>query len=109
MIAHFHSRPANERHEGTQDDAAPYGCFSYHYESEARTIRFHFGNRNVSGPGPLSREREPVQRQELAAMFADVRRKVLEAEAVRGRSWLYNLPSYCRFFPPAYVETAVPV
>jgi len=109
MIGHFHSRPANERHKRTQDDAAPYGCFSYHYESEARTIRFHFGNRNVSGPGPLSREREPVQRQELAAMFADVRRKVLEAEAVRGRSWLYNLPSYRRFFPPAYVETAVPV
>jgi len=81
MIGHFHSRPANERHKWSQDDAARYGCFSYHYESEARTIRFHFGHRDVSGPGPLSREREPVQRQELAAMFADVRRQVPEAEA----------------------------
>jgi len=81
MIGHLHSRPANERHKRSQDDAAPYGCFSYHYESEARTIRFHFGNRDVSGPGPLSREREPVQRQELAAVFADVRRQLPEAEA----------------------------
>jgi len=109
MIGHFHSRPANERHKRSQDDAAPYGCFSYHYESEARTIRFHFGNRDGSGPGPLSRELDLVQRQELAAMFADVRRQVPEAEAVHGWSWLYNLPSYRRLFPPAYVETAVPV
>ncbi len=85
MISHFYTGPTNERHEGTQDDATPYGCFSYHYESEARTIRFHFGNRNVSGPGPLSRELDLVQRQELAAMLADVRRQVPEAEAVHGR------------------------
>jgi hypothetical protein len=85
-----------------------YGCFAYHYEPDTRTIRFHFGNRDTSGAGPLSRSRLDARLQELTAMFEDIRRTVPEAERVRGRSWMYNLPAYRRLFPPEYGRTAVP-
>jgi hypothetical protein len=42
-------------------------------------------------------------------MFADIRRDLPEAEAVRGRSWMYNLPAYCRLFPPEYGLSTVVV
>ena len=42
-------------------------------------------------------------------MFADIRRDLPEAEAVRGRSWMYHLPAYCRLFPPEYGLGAVVV
>lgn len=91
-------------------DAAPHGCFSYHYEANTSRIRFHFyGDRDLSGLSPLSREREPVRQQELITMFADIRREVPDAEAVRGRSWLYNVPAYRGLFPPEYVQSAAPV
>lgn len=92
-----------------QYDATPYGCFSYHFEPKAQTIRVHFGNRESLSPGPLSLERLPARRRELAAMFADIRRDELEAEEVRGRSWMYNLPVYCRLFPTEYVQSAVAI
>jgi hypothetical protein len=88
---------------------SPFGCFSYAYESETRTIGLHFGNRDASRAGPLSEERQQVRRAELTALFADVRREVPAAQAVSGGSWLYNLAAYRRLFPPAYVRTAVPV
>jgi hypothetical protein len=87
---------------------SPFGCFSYAYESETRTIRLHFGDRDAAGAGPLSEERQQARRAELTALFADVRREVPAAEAVPGRSWLYILAAYRRLFPPAYVRTAVP-
>ena len=88
---------------------SPFGCFSYAYESETRTVRLHFGDRDASGAGPLSEERQQARRAELTALFADVRREVPAAEAVRGGSWLYNLAAYRRLFPPAYVRTAMPI
>ena len=42
-------------------------------------------------------------------MFVDIREQVPEAEYVRGRSWMYNLPSYQRLFPAEYVRSAAPV
>jgi hypothetical protein len=44
---------------------SPFGCFSYDYESETRTVRLHFGDRDASGAGPLSEERQQVRRAEL--------------------------------------------
>ncbi len=88
----------------------PAGCFSWSYEKPTRTIRFHFyGNAERSGQSPLSEERRPVRIRELTALFREVQRVAPEAEAVRGRSWLYNLPQYCRLFPLEYVRSAVPV
>lgn len=88
--------------------SSPYGCFSYHYEPEDRTIRFHFANRDSSGTSPLRQERQVERRRELKAMFGDVRREVPEAAWVRGRSWLYNLDAYTRLFPPEYIRAAAP-
>jgi hypothetical protein len=93
---------------GREYPTTAYGCFSYHFERETQTIRFHFGNRDPSAFGPLTDERRAARRQELIAMFSDIRRDVPEARAVRGRSWMYHLPAYCRLFPPEYVRSTVP-
>jgi hypothetical protein len=85
-----------------------FGCFSYHYESEARCIRLHFGNRDSSTHGPLSDARQQNRLDELRALFTNVRVDQPEAQVVRGRSWMYHLAAYRRLFPAAYVETAVP-
>src|SRR5947209_14166691 len=86
----------------------PNGCFSYHHEAESRTIRFHFGNRDTSGHAPISTARRPERLRELTRMFADMREEVPEAPWVCGRSWMYNLPSYRRLFPPEYGRGAEP-
>jgi hypothetical protein len=88
---------------------SPHGCFSYEYESAARCIRFHFANRDTSGLGPLSEERQQERRHELTGMFRNIRLHLPEAQAVRGRSWMYHLDAYCRLFPPDYIATAAPV
>jgi len=88
---------------------SPYGCFSYAYEPDTRSIRFHFANRDTSGYGPLSDERLQARRRDLIAMFADIQREVPSADAVRGRSWMYNLAAYRRLFPPEYAGAADPV
>lgn len=87
----------------------PDGCFIYACEADTRTIRFHFfANHDTSGHSPISEDRRKARMREFTALFADVQRAVPEAEAVRGRSWLYNLPQYCRLFPPEYIHAAVP-
>lgn len=88
---------------------SPFGCFSYHYEPEARSIRFHFGNRDSSGRGPFREERRLERLRELTSMFADVRRHLPEARFVRGRSWMYNVLPYRHLFPEEYIRTATPV
>ena len=35
--------------------------------------------------------------------------RVSHVATVRGGSWLYNIPTYLRLFPPDYVKTAKPV
>ncbi|GAC1401095.1 MAG: hypothetical protein NVSMB52_14870 [Chloroflexota bacterium] len=108
------SNPANWSHAfylahpRTLPDST-FGCFSYWYEGETQTVRFHFVNRDLSRIGTFNSQRAAARRQELATMFAAIRRNVPDAEAVRGRSWMYNLPSYCRLFPAQYVESARPV
>jgi hypothetical protein len=92
-----------------QYGVSPFGCFSYSYEPQTRTVRLHFADRDASAVGPLSAERQGVRHAELTALFAAVRRNIPTAEAVRGRSWLYNLDAYRRLFPPAYLRTALPV
>ncbi len=86
-----------------------FGCFSYHYEPETRCMRLHFGNRDSCTDGPLSVRRQQNRSDELRTLFSSVRLDLPEAEFVRGRSWMYNLPAYRRLFPPDYVTTADPV
>lgn len=85
-----------------------YGCFRYHYDPETRTAGLHFGNRDTSGLGALSRERRPERMRELTALFTDIRQAHPEVETFRGGSWLYNLPAYRSLFPPEYIATATP-
>jgi hypothetical protein len=85
------------------------GCFYYSFWPEGAKIRLHFVNNDRSGQGALSKERMPVRLAELHALFADVREKYPQAATLRGGSWLYNLPAYCRLFPKEYVATAARV
>lgn len=94
-------------HARTYPDS-PFGCFSYHYESETQCVRLHFGDRDSRTGGSLSVASRQTRRDELQALFRTVRLHLPEAEVVRGRSWMYNLPAYRCLFPPEYVATSDP-
>jgi hypothetical protein len=80
-----------------------FGCFSCEPPDAQGGVRLHFTNRELDGDvGPLDRRRMPARDDELAAMFAFVRRSYPRATRVLGGSWLYNLEAYRRLFPPAY-------
>jgi hypothetical protein len=84
-----------------------FGCFAYDYHGrDRRIIRLHFNNRDESGEGPLSHQRQFARMDELKAMFRDIQNTTPEAEWVRGETWLYNRPQYTRLFPPKYSESA---
>jgi hypothetical protein len=76
-----------------------WGCFSYEYWSERRMIHLHFANLDGSGYGPLSHQRKEARLAELWSMFMHIKRVHLDAVAVHGSSWLYNVEAYCRLFP----------
>ena len=88
------------------DTTTYYGCFSYAYWAEVKTVRIHFTDRDQSGMGALSSARRAARHAELQALVAAVVRQHPEAEHVRGGSWLYNLAAYRRLFPPAYLASA---
>lgn len=81
-----------------------FGCFNYAYSSDAKMVRLHFVNRNTSGYSALNKEQMQTRLQELTALFTHVSKSHPEAEAVRGRSWLYNIQSYRRLFPVEYTH-----
>lgn len=83
-----------------------WGCFSYDYLADRRTIGLHFSHQDTSGYGPLSRQRRVVRMDELRAMFGHIKRVHPDATSVTGGSWLYNRDAYRRLFPPAYVQSA---
>jgi hypothetical protein len=86
------------------------GCFSWSYEESTRTVRFHFyGNGDTSGDSPIAAARQTARMEELRSLFRKVQGAARDAQAVRGRSWLYNVPAYCRLFPPEYIRSAVQV
>jgi hypothetical protein len=93
--------------EPVSDEQKQFGCFSYNYHAgDRRIIRLHFNNRDESGEGPLSHQRQFARMTELSAMFLDIKNTTLEAQLVRGETWLYNRPEYTRLFPPKYGESA---
>lgn len=85
--------------------AATFGCFSYASLPEDR-IRLHFRNAETTDCSPLSRDRAATRRSELRALFQHVRRAGSTSREVVGVSWLYNLESYRRLFPKAYIASA---
>jgi hypothetical protein len=84
---------------------ASVGCFSY-ARIAAGSIRLHFHNAEQSGESPLADHRRRQRRHELNALFDLVRSKEDPAVKVVGASWLYNLESYRRLFPPSYIASA---
>lgn len=89
------------------DTSRPHwGCFSYEYDPDARTIRLHFVNLDTTGAGPLSAARKEVRLAELRSMFAHIRREHPDAERVKGGTWLYNRAEYRRLFPSEYGASA---
>jgi len=90
-----------ERHPYTFFNDKQFGCFSFHVMGDV--VYIHFKNKDLPGVSPLSRERVSARIQDLTNMFAYIREEFPDAKTVRGRSWIYNLPSYCRLFPPEYV------
>ncbi len=80
-----------------------FGCFSYHYEPEDKTIKLHFTNRDYSGLGPLSTTRHQLRQTEIKDMFTDIKTNYPQADFVKGKSWLYNLEPYRSLFPPEFL------
>jgi hypothetical protein len=89
------------------DTSRPHwGCFSYEYHADGRSVRLHFADLDTTGVGPLSSQRQNARLAELRAMFAQIRREHLDAERVLGGTWLYNRAEYRRLFPPQYGASA---
>jgi hypothetical protein len=85
-----------------------FGCFRYDFisqvDDDCRVIKIHFKNRDNSGAGPLSKERQSARLQDLKRMFEFITENHPEAKVVIGGSWLYNLKSYQRLFPKAFTS-----
>lgn len=89
-----------------------FGCHSYDYNEDTKTVRVHFANleaedewvdgKSVS-TGPLSEGKLTRRKAELTQMFKDIQKRHPDAKYVRGCSNLYNLESYRRLYPPTYV------
>jgi hypothetical protein len=88
-----------------------FGCSSYDYEEDTKTVRVHFFNAEADeewvdgkdiSKGPLSVEKADRRRHELTQMFRDIMEKHPDAKHVRGCSNLYNLESYRRIYPDTY-------
>ncbi len=88
-----------------------YGCSSYDYEKDTKTVRVHFFNGEADeewengelvSTGPLSDDKLERRRSELTQMFREVKEKHPDAEYVRGCSNLYNLEAYTRLYPDTF-------
>jgi len=106
---------SKERTEYHPEDSTRFGCSSYDYDMGTKTVNVHFSNtefeedfqdgKDVS-TGPLDKEKLDRRKSELKQMFLDIRSKYPDAVKVHGRSWLYNLPAYCRLYPDSYLVGA---
>ena len=89
--------------EGTGEGEREQSCFSYEYDDNNGMVRIHFTNHEPGGISPLSEERVPARRSELTKIFTEIKKLHPDAKTVKGSSWLYNLASYRRIFPPEYI------
>lgn len=81
-----------------------FGCFGFEPPKDG-VIRLHFSpNDTQDGTGPLAHTKVSRRFDELADMFAFIRREhAADVKYVAGGSWLYNLDAYKRLFPLAYI------
>ena len=80
-----------------------FGCFDFEPPTASGMTRIHFeGTDTEGGTGPLSREKVPRRKAELAQMVAHISRNHPAETHIIGASWLYHIPAYRRLFPPDY-------
>jgi hypothetical protein len=95
-----------KNNNGTETGKQYFGCFRYDFTPEADNdqgvITIHFKNRDNSGEGPLSKERQKERHHDLKTMFEHISNNYPQATIVKGGSWLYNLDSYRRLFPEIF-------
>ncbi|MDP3174766.1 MAG: hypothetical protein Q8M88_10065 [Phenylobacterium sp.] len=83
-----------------------FGCFSYEPPDDHGVARIHFNNLDSGdGMGPLALAKAPRRREELGRLVAALAAAHPDAARIRGASWLYNVESYRRLFPHAYVAS----
>lgn len=87
---------------------ATFGRFAYARLDRDR-IRLHFLGGEEGGQSPLASGRRGQRTAELAALFADVKRRGEDTVRVVGASWLYNVEAYRALFPASYLATARPL
>jgi len=90
--------------KGENNKKKLFGCFSYEYDEEKKSVSIHFRNVDTPEPGALSREKMGVRINELKEMFSDIKKVHPDTEEVTGSSWLYNIEAYKRLFPPGYMQ-----
>ena len=84
-----------------------FGCFYYNRLGDTKIVNNHFKNRDDSGV--LAKARFAVRQKELTEMYRYIQQNEPWAEAVRGKTWMYNREAYRRLYPPEYIATARPV
>jgi hypothetical protein len=80
-----------------------FGAFFYSFDKNAKRIRLHFNPQDRT-ESSLAKENTHKRIDELRAMFERIRNHHRDAETVEGKSWIYNLESYRRLFPPSFAE-----
>jgi hypothetical protein len=96
---------AHERLPHWPTTAGRFGCFNFDPPRDG-AVRIHFfPNDTEGGSGPLRRKKCAKRVDELATMFAFLRRNHPDARYVVGNSWLYNIEAYRRLFPPEYIAS----
>ncbi len=96
-----------DRRHPVVNNEPTFGCFSYAVWSEQR-IRLHFNKGATLENGPLSMSQMVDRLKELTDLCEHVKNHVPDASMFLGGSWLYNIESYRRLFPPAFLATEHP-
>jgi hypothetical protein len=103
------AEPTPYHEEFPENQGARFGCFYYTFNSaNPQSIDLHFANAEYSKQGPLTPDKIPLRKKELADLLKDVKSKLPQVELVRGVSWLYSLKhprALERIFPKAYVAS----
>lgn len=101
----FRAFKENNQRSGASETEPPAqpGCFSYDLNAQTGAVQYHFFNAHRGALRLLSHDR---LLEELTALFAMIRARHPEARTVVSTSWIYNLPSFARLLPPAFLDRA---
>lgn len=81
----------------------PGPVLDFAWSAEDRTVRINFLGERSRERSRLSDTHLVDRRRELSDLVMRAANNHPEAEALRGRSWLYGLEAYRRIFPPVFL------